>query len=113
MGNSIKVYDVLKIMEKKTPEGEALSFDIVVRTFSRQNLSGGNIKRYNEARLLIGTKKSVRKKSLISQVFAPDKEKKNPNHFANRTRNLELANGDIKKINILYIVELNGKKVVY
>ncbi|MCQ4039738.1 hypothetical protein [Riemerella anatipestifer] len=38
---------------------------------------------------------------------------KKPNHFANRTRNIKLPDGQIKKINILFIQEYNGKKVVY
>ena len=40
------------------------------------------------------------------------KEFKNPNHFKNRTRNISTSEGE-RKINILFIIEFNGKKVVY
>lgn len=38
---------------------------------------------------------------------------KNPNHWENRTRNIKLENGEIKKINILFVDSFNGKKVVF
>ena len=38
---------------------------------------------------------------------------KNPNHWQNKTRNLKLSDGTIKKICILFIVAFNGKEVIY
>lgn len=38
---------------------------------------------------------------------------KNPNHWENRTKNIKTKEGIIKKINILFIDEFNGQKVVY
>lgn len=42
------------------------------------------------------------------------KVRRNPNHFENKTRNIKvLPQGDIKTINIRFIIEFNGKKVIY
>jgi hypothetical protein len=46
-------------------------------------------------------------------VFAREKSSRNPNHFDNRTRNIELPSGEIKKIRIDFIIEINGNKVIY
>lgn len=112
MNQSIFFKKVLEQMELKTPEGLAVPFDISVREFSAQNSSGGKLKRYNDARLLV-SKPKKNKGSLFHKVFSSQKFSRTPNHQENKTRNLELANGEIKKINIRFIIEFNGKKVVY
>lgn len=101
-------------MDLKTPDGFAVPFDIEFRKYSAQSKTGGAYRVYNDARLLISkpTNKSL-KKSALEKLFAPDKARKNPNHWENQTRNLELANGEIKKINIRFIVKFNGKNVIY
>jgi hypothetical protein len=40
------------------------------------------------------------------------KPRKDANHFQNRTRNIELENGDIRKIHLRLIDSINGKKVL-
>ena len=98
-------------MNATDPEGNPVRFDIEVREFSKQNRTGGKYKVYSEACLLRAEK---RKGPKGKGLFLPEnKERKNPGHFKNRSRNLELPSGDIKKINILFIIRFNGKNVIY
>lgn len=114
MEKTIFLKDVLRQMELKDRDGFAFPFDIEVREFSAQNKTGGKYKVYNGARLLVSKPKSKSiKKSLLQKTLHPDKSKKNPNHHENHTRNLELANGEIKTINIRFIIKFNGKLVNY
>lgn len=112
MENTIFLKDVLDQMKLRDANGFAVAFDIVVREFSIQNKTGGKLKTYNDARLLIQKPKS-KQRSFKEDPLSFQKERKNPNHFSNHTRNLELANGEKKKINIRFIILFNGKKVVY
>lgn len=114
MNNIVFLKNVLEQMELKTPEGYAVPFDIEVREFSFQNKTGGKYRVYNDARLLISKPKTKTiKKNLLNNLFSKNKLWRNPNHFKNQTRNIELANGEIKKINIRFIIKFNGKNVVY
>lgn len=112
MNTTISVKDVLKYMDSVDESGQAVCFDLVVRTFSRQNKSGGSMKYYNGVRKP-SAKKFKRNLSEIDRLFSIQKDRKNPDHFSNRTRNIELADGSIKKVNYLFIVKFNGKNVVY
>jgi len=109
MENQIFLKEVLKIIHSKDTEGNPVRFDLELREFSRQNKTGGKYKAYNEACLLSAAKKG----KTGNKRYFEEKEKRNQNHWENRTRNIELANGDIKRINILYIIKFNGKKVMY
>lgn len=98
----------------KDENGFAVPFDIEVREFSAQIKAGGKYKVYNGARLLASKPKHGNPKGFdASQLFLDKKERKNPNHFLNHTRNLELANGEKKKINIRFIIKFNHKNVIY
>lgn len=111
MEKSVFLKDVLSQMDLKTPDGFAVPFDISVREFSAQSKSGGKLRYYNDARLLISKPKKHGKN--LMNLLAEKKSVRNPNHFENQTRNIELASGDIKKINIRFIIQFNGKEVVY
>lgn len=114
MSKTIFLKEVLEQMELKTAAGFAISFDIEVREFSAQSETGGKYKVYNDARLLISKPRTFKgKKNSLQKLFFEDKKVKNPSHFSNHTRNIELANGEIKKINIRFIIKFNGKKVIY
>lgn len=114
MENTISINEVLKIMDMQDERGNSIPFDIQIREFSRQNKTGGKLKFYNDARKPKAKKGEVKQgQSGISKLFAPDVARKNPNHFENRTRNIELSNGLIKKINYLFIIKFNEKIVVY
>ncbi|SDE68206.1 hypothetical protein SAMN05421544_1186 [Riemerella columbipharyngis] len=98
--------DVLSDMKKLDKKNNPIPFSITVRTFNLQNKSGGSIKVYEKAVLLNPPKRKGAKRLAMDTAF------KNPNHWENRTRNIKVDN-QIKKINILFIIEYNGKKVVY
>jgi len=93
--------------------GNPVKFNIAVREYNRQNKMGGRLRRYRKASLLMLPKKN--RLSEIERLKHKRKvvAEKKPNHFLNRTRNIKLATGEIKKINILLITEFNGQKVVY
>lgn len=98
--------DVLAEMKKLTPEKNPVPFSLSVRTYNRQNKKGGNIKVYHDATLMQAPR--IKSETRLSQQI----DFKNPNHFTNRTRNLSTVDGE-RKINILFIIEFNGYKVVY
>lgn len=112
MKNTIFLTEALKIMHSKNSDGTPVHFDVEIREFSRQNKTGGKYKIYNDAKLLSQNKSS--KKGIIKKYnYTNEKDKRKQNHWENRTRNLELANGEIKRINILFIIKFNGKNVIY
>lgn len=80
-------------------------FTLEIRTFNRFNKSGGKTVIYRNAELL----KPPKKKGLIR--LSDPTPFKNPNHFENRTRNIKV-DGEIKKINIIFIIRFNGILVV-
>lgn len=98
--------DVLSDMRKLDEDKNPVPFSIAVREFDRQNVFGGKLVLYRAATLM----QQGRKRSLVA--LASGKDIKNPNHWDNKTRNIKIA-GKIRKINILFIIEYNGHKVVY
>lgn len=115
MNKTIFLKEVLEIMDKRLPNGNYIPFDIVVREFSRNNKTGGKIKYYNDAKKLGFEKTSSSKKTrnITLEVFQTERNSKNPNHFENSTRNIELATGEKKKINIQFIIKFNNLEVIY
>lgn len=112
MEETISLKDALVIIDKKDKEGNAYPFDITFRSLNRNSKTGGKLYEYKQVKKLI-TKKSSSTTASIKAVQSGVIETRNPNHFFNRTRNLELQNGDIKKIHIRLIISINGKKVIY
>jgi hypothetical protein len=111
---TISLQQTLQILELKDKEGFAFPFDISVFALNQQSKTGGNLNVYNKAKLLIGKpKEKVSLSSLTIAASALLVANKNPNHRMNSTRNIELENGLIKKINIRLIDTINGKKVEY
>lgn len=118
MVNDKNIYltDVLAQMKTLDKNGKAVPFSIAVRTFQKYSKTGGAYKYYEKAKLVM-VEENNNKDSITSLRTVPRQKtsfKKNPNHYANKTRNIKvLPQGDIKKINIRFIVEFNGKKVIY
>lgn len=104
---------VLEEIEKKDNCGNAIPFDIEVWTFNKNNKSGGVLKKYVGAKLLMGEKLKGKKFIEAEHFYRPTRIRKNPNHWNNKTRNVELASGHIRKLNILYIKKFNGLHVIY
>ncbi len=106
MDKTIYLRDVLKEMQNLDADKNPVPFNLVVREFSSQKKTGGTLTKYIGATLM----QQGKKRSLIS--LAEGREQKNPNHWENKTRNIK-AGEKIRKINILFIIEFNGLKVVY
>lgn len=101
-------------MRQCDAEGNPLPFSIKVRSWNKQNKMGGKLKVYDHAILCFRLEKQKTvdwEKTL--RYYTEDTLKKNPNHYKNYTRNIELSSGEIRKINILLIVEFNGMEVEY
>jgi hypothetical protein len=103
---------VLEEIKKTDEKGDALPFDIEFRTYNN-NKMGGVLKRYERAKLLIGKKLKGKPFVDAEYFYRKQRVRKNPNHFDNRTRNIELPGGQIKKINILFITKFNNHEVIY
>jgi hypothetical protein len=104
------------MMRTPNAEGRAVKFDISVRTLNKNSKTGGKLNEYTQAKLVMHEKGLDPNSIYALQNFKPfkdKKEKKNPQHFSNKTRNIRLENGDVKKIHINYIINFNGKKVIY
>lgn len=124
MEETISLKAALAIIDKKDKEGNAYPFDITFRSLQRNSKTGGKLYEYKQVKKIrakvdnLKTKSSLRFSStkthfLIKEVQTQVIAKKNPNHFENRTRNLELQNGKPRKIHIRLIISINGKKVIY
>ena len=105
--------DVLKKMQT-LKNGKPVKFDIKVREFNRQTKRGGKLKSYKNVEMMIAGYTPVKKtREERLKTKAVTRDRKNPHHWDNRTRNIKLPTGEIKKINILLITEFNGEKVYY
>lgn len=113
MVNRIFLRQVLEEIKKTDANGNAIPFDIEFRTFNRNNKMGGVLKNYQNAKLLIGKKLKGKPFIDVEHFYRPVRVRKNPNHWENKTRNIELTGGQIKKINILFITKFNGQEVIY
>ncbi len=101
--------EALQIIHRKDKDGRSMPFSITFRTYQRNSKTGGTLKHYPMAKLLAAdptNQPNLKKRSL-------PKEKKNPHHWQNRTRNLELPDGKKRKINILFIIKINNEQVTY
>ena len=100
MVEKIFLKEALSEMRKLDAEKKPIPFSLAVRTYNQQNGFGGKFLIYHNT-------------TLMQQPKAKKDFEKNPNQWENKTRNIKLADGKIKKIIILFIVAFNGKEVVY
>jgi flagellar capping protein FliD len=122
MNNAISLKDALQIIEAKDQDGFAIPFDISFRTLNRNSKTGGALRSYNSVTILTSKSKqaeskaldiSINGKTIVKNLQLANKPRKAPNHFENRTRNLQKQNGEIFKVNIRLITSINNQKVVY
>lgn len=104
----IKLSDCLKLMAQKDNKGMFVPFDLEYRTFNEQTKKGGKLKKYFGAKYLPEAKTST-----DEDLEKSEKQVKAPNHFKNRTRNIELSTGEIATIRIDFIVSINNVNVIY
>lgn len=105
--------DALKIMQLKDKEGKPFPFDLTYRTLNSQTKQGGKLKIYTGVKYLPEANPNALQSKSVEAIFAEVKSLRNPLHFENRTRNIELQNGDIKKVRIDFIISINNRKVIY
>lgn len=110
---TISLKEALEIFNRRDSSGAFAPFNISFRTFSRQTKRGGQLKVYEGVRYLPPANPDEDKLITIFNVLDPVKTKRDPKHFENRTRNIELPTGEIKKINIDYIIMVNDNLVIY
>lgn len=108
----IRLDEMLAEMEKGNP------FSIKFVSFDKQRKSGGEIKTIDKC--VLTRTKGERKQHLGNEKFQKvvrGKRTKNPNHFHNSTRAVQLMIGDVltesvKKFHFYLVLEFNGKKLI-
>lgn len=111
---NIFLRDVLERMRTLDENGRAVQFSISFRTLNRQSKTGGRLITYPEAKLVIKEENKKADSNHALRYFKKQvKVRRRPNHWDNKTRNIKLPNGEIKKVLINHIITFNGLKVVY
>ena len=112
--NFIRLWEALETMDSLDASGKPVRFQLKFVTANRTTGEGGDIIELKDA-----TKCSVRTRD-GREIFpqrsfssAAERPGKNPNHYANATRNIRLPNGQKRKLHIRLIIEFNHQKVVY
>lgn len=103
----VSLSKALKLFSEKEANGMFKPFNLEYRTFNETNKKGGKLVRYKNVKYLPSAKDEDSKNNDSLKPSRP------PNHFKNRTRNIELENGSIKTIRIDFIISINGLKVIY
>ena len=113
MENSISFSEAMQIIDRVDKTGNAAPFDIAFRTLNRNSKKGGRLLIYKQVKKYRPRKSTPSRASLLASVHSVSNVKRNPNHKKNRTRLLELQNGELKKIHIRLIDSVNDKKMHY
>lgn len=108
----IHLKDALQIMQLRDREGKPFPFDLTYRTFNSQTHKGGKLKVYEKVKYLPEANPNALPSKSIEAIFAERKIERKPVHFENRTRNIELQSGEIKKVRIDFIISINSQKVI-
>jgi hypothetical protein len=85
-------------------------FDIRFITCDLQKGTGGE--QYDLQRVCKYKNHSHAQQKALASAQPVTKNKKNPNHYENSTRNLKLENGQMVKVHIRLIRRINGKTVL-
>ncbi|AOR28919.1 hypothetical protein FORMB_18890 [Formosa sp. Hel1_33_131] len=113
MKNRFDFKSAVAIIDRVDHEGNAIPFDVTFRTYQKFSKTGGKHLEYNQVKKLRSKKSTPSMASMLVALQSPTGVKRNPRHYENRTRNLELQNGETKKIHIRLITSINGKKTHY
>lgn len=104
--------EALDIMNRRCADGSFYPFDVDVRTFNSQTGKGGKYITYRNVRLLPEANHDKSRKVTMENVL-DDRLRKRPNHYENRTRNIEFVDGTVKTIRIDFIIRINNQYVIY
>lgn len=113
MAKHIFLRQVVAEMERVDEKGKPVQFDVDVYTYNRNNKSGGDLKKYRGVRLLITKKLEGKKFDKNTHLYRVSRDRKNPNHWDNATRNIETESGMVRKIKLRYIKRFNGLDMIY
>ena len=114
MIGTITLKEALNIIEQKDDRGYPIPFSISYRTLQRNSKKGGAYREVINATILTSIpKQNITNTELLKQVQSPVRNRKNPNHSENRTRNLQKSNKEIFKVHIRFIDSINNQKVIY
>jgi hypothetical protein len=103
----------LSIMRRRDADGDPILFSLKVRTFNRQSKKGGKLLFIKKAELLpLSSVKDFKAPTAEALAFVAG-VKRSPNHFEQKTRNIKLPNGSIKKINLNYLISVNSIEIMY
>lgn len=112
----IQLKDALKEMETPDATGMPRLFDLKVISWDFQRGKGGELLEFNQVSLtdvkfsVFGEAKiniNAREKPTTVTIY------KDPNHKENKTKNVRLRNGQIRKVHIRFMTEYNGKQIMY
>lgn len=112
-GQVIFLKEALKVFSLRDANEKPIPFHLTYRTYNSKMATGGKLKVFENVVYLPSANPSAIPSLHPSAVFAPDKIQRNPNHFDNRTRNIELPTGEINKIRIDFMIAINGQKIIY
>lgn len=99
----IKLIDALRLMEEVS-QGARVRFDIKGTKYNRKQKTGGGVYHYRNAQLPYNLNP---KPSTQSTSEAGVASNRNPNHYKNATRNIQLDGvKEIKKVNIWLIEQI-------
>lgn len=110
---TITLKEALQTFNRRDKLKQLVPFDIAFRTFSKTTKTGGSLRFFQNVKYLPPANPERDIVDTMENILDPVKAAKNPRHFENYTRNIELANGEIRKLNILFIDTINEFKVVY
>ena len=110
---SIFLKQALDIMNTRYPDSSFVPFDIAIRTFNGQTGKGGKYILYENVRLLPEANPNRKKKETLATVLNDVKQNKRPNHYRNRTRNIEFPDGSVKTIKIDFMISINSHPIIY
>jgi hypothetical protein len=98
--------------------GKFIPFDLKYCQFSRMRAEGGKIIEYKHVVLSSDKDQPTEQPQSADKANLDVKQgasniSRNPYHRRNKTRNIKLLNGDIRKIRFRGILEFNNQQVLY
>lgn len=109
----MQLRDAIKLIE--TPvDGKAPRFSVRFITYDEQRGTGGEVLKFDEV-TLVGVKDAPRFQ--IPDEFRRQQPmrislSRGPNHRANKTKNVRLKNGQVRKIHLRFITHINGIQII-
>ena len=109
----IQLIKVLDLMDQLDDDGKPVKFHVKFVTADRIRRTGGEIIEIQSGRKCVGNRNG---KTVFDSRQKTDENpsiSRQPNHWANSSRNIILPNGGIRKVHIRLIIEFNNQKVFF